>query len=124
MKPGPKPTPIDLKQLQSLCEIQCTDVEIGHFFGIDVSTVERHRARSKEFRETCEKGRAIGRISLRRKQLQAAVDGNPTMLIWMGKQLLGQRDVIATEFSGPEGRPAELNVHHTSARELIASRIA
>lgn len=43
------------------------------------------------------KGRADGRSSLRRMQFQTAEKGNPTMQIWLGKQLLGQRDKIEQE---------------------------
>ena len=37
---------------------------------------------------------ALGRlkVSLRRQQIELAKTGNPTMLIWLGKQLLEQRD--------------------------------
>ncbi len=46
-----------------------------------------------------ERGQQKGLISLRRKQMQAVEAGIPTMLIWMGKQLLGQKD--KQELSGP-----------------------
>lgn len=39
------------------------------------------------------KGFADLKKSLRRKQIERAESGNATMLIWLGKQLLGQRDV-------------------------------
>ena len=32
------------------------------------------------------------KVSLRRQQIELAKTGNPTMLIWLGKQLLEQRD--------------------------------
>jgi hypothetical protein len=41
---------------------------------------------------------------LRRAQWQAAVtDKNPTMLVWLGKQLLGQQDSMVLT--------ADLNIH-------------
>ena len=33
------------------------------------------------------------------------MEGNVTMLIWLGKQRLGQRDRLDAEHSGPEGKP-------------------
>jgi len=33
-------------------------------------------------------------MSLRRAQIKTALDGNPTMQIWLGKQYLGQHDKI------------------------------
>jgi hypothetical protein len=39
-----------------------------------------------------QEGSAIGRTTLRRLQWQKAQTGDSTMLIWLGKQMLGQRD--------------------------------
>lgn len=52
--------------------------------------------------------RGTGKISLRRKQFQTALagKGNVSMLIWLGKQWLGQKD--AAEFSGPDNGPIQL----------------
>jgi hypothetical protein len=41
-----------------------------------------------------ERGKARGRLSLRRAQLKMVEDGNATMGIWLGKNVLGQRDEI------------------------------
>ena len=38
------------------------------------------------------KGRATLKRRLRRKQLELALEGDKTMLIWLGKQMLGQVD--------------------------------
>ena len=46
---------------------------------------------------------------LRTAQLRAALRGNPTMLIWLGKQDLGQREPPrAVEIGGPGGEPMQL----------------
>lgn len=50
-----------------------------------------------EFVEAMEKGRAECRGLIRSKQVELALGGNVTMLIWTGKQLLGQREVKALE---------------------------
>ena len=39
-----------------------------------------------------ERGRHKGRLSVRREQFKLLQAGNATMGIWLGKQLLGQRD--------------------------------
>ena len=41
-----------------------------------------------------DQSRDRGLLSLRRAQIRAALDGNPTMLIWLGKQMLGQKEPI------------------------------
>jgi hypothetical protein len=40
-------------------------------------------------------------------QFKAAEGGNATMLIWLGKQYLGQSDKTQHELSGPGGGPIE-----------------
>ena len=41
-----------------------------------------------------ERGKAKGRISVRRMQMKMLEAGNATMGIWLGKQLLGQTDEV------------------------------
>ncbi|HEX7262220.1 MAG TPA: hypothetical protein VF258_10430, partial [Luteolibacter sp.] len=65
-----------------------TAPEIAAWFGCGLRTVERRMAmRDGEFRRAYEKGFGRLKISLRRQQIEVAKGGNPTMLIWLGKQL-------------------------------------
>jgi hypothetical protein len=48
-----------------------------------------------------ERGKAKGRISMRRAQLRILENGNATMAIWLGKQYLGQTDEIGLNGPGP-----------------------
>tara|TARA_Y100001963_G_C6497774_1_gene316461 strand:- start:167 stop:364 length:198 start_codon:yes stop_codon:yes gene_type:complete len=41
------------------------------------------------------------KIELRKKQWEVAMDGNVQMLIWLGKQYLGQRDTPETKWENP-----------------------
>lgn len=84
---------IDPDQVAKLAQIQCTMVEIAAVLQCSVDTLERR------FAETIKRSREQGHASLKRAQYKAAIDGNVTMLIWLGKQLLGQNDVIHTELS-------------------------
>jgi len=52
----------------------------------------------------------IGRSSLRRMQWKAAENGDKTMLVWLGKQYLGQRDKQETEISGKDGGSLEIKI--------------
>lgn len=92
MPAGRPKAKIDLTQVEALSKLQCTDAELAAFFGVCVATIENHRRRNKKFREACERGKRAGLLSLRRAQMKAALGGNPTMMIWLGKQLLKQRD--------------------------------
>ena len=81
-------------EFEKLCQIQCTIQEISYFFGMTNETIQ---TRVKEhYNETFSvifnQKKEVGRISLRRMQMQVALKGNPTMLIWLGKQHLEQKD--------------------------------
>jgi hypothetical protein len=89
--PGQPEKPINLKQLALLCQMQCTDAEIAAFFSVSTKTIERRKA-NPEFLETMERGQLQGLVSLRQAQFKNALAGNTTMQIWLGKQLLRQRD--------------------------------
>lgn len=90
---------INLAELEKLAAMQCTDEEIAGWFGVSTRTIERRR-KSRVFAETMERGKAKGRISMRRAQLRVLEDGNATMGIWLGKQYLGQSDEFAMNAPG------------------------
>jgi hypothetical protein len=79
---------------EGLCEIQCTLEEIAGVLRVSEDTVERWCERTYElgFADTYKKFSATGKTSLRRQQFELAKKGNATMLIWLGKQYLGQMD--------------------------------
>jgi hypothetical protein len=59
---------------------------------VSPKTVQRRRKDDPAFLSAIEKGAATGRMTLRSAQFKAAIGGNATMMIWLGKQLLGQTD--------------------------------
>lgn len=81
---------IDYEQVVKLAGIHCTQQEIATFLGCSVDTL----LRDEKFCELYKKGLEVGKMSLRRLQWKKAQDGNTTMLIWLGKNLLGQKDKI------------------------------
>ena len=46
----------------------------------------------KVFRDKITKGKAERNMRLRKAQIELALSGNCSMLIWLGKQYLGQKD--------------------------------
>ena len=84
---------VDLVELEKLCSLHCTDEEIAAWFGVSSRTIENLRKQPK-FGEVMARGRAKGRISVRRAQMRLLDGGNSTMGVWLGKQLLRQRDVV------------------------------
>ena len=99
----PKKYNIDTKQIEQLASFGCTNTEMASFFGCSSDLLE------KSYSEYLTKGRDSGKIRLRQYQWAAAKKGNVAMLIWLGKQILGQVDkqeIITTEL--PEGFSVEL----------------
>jgi hypothetical protein len=86
-------TDIDLSELEKLAQLQCTDEEIAAWFNVSTRTIERRRL-EPEFAEVMTRGKARGRISVRRMQMKLLEEGNATMGVWLGKQILGQADQI------------------------------
>jgi hypothetical protein len=95
---APRRTEIDLNELERLCAIQCTDEEIAAWFRVSTRTIERRRL-EPEFAEVMIRGRAKGRISVRRMQMKMLEEGNATMGVWLGKQILGQADQVSLEIN-------------------------
>ena len=103
LKPGPKPKElveatylgipvgrdkkvIDPEEVEKLAGIGCKDSEIADWFGIKQDTLRYN------FADQLTKGREHLKQSLRRAQLSLALSGNAVMLIWLGKNILGQQD--------------------------------
>lgn len=84
----------DWGEFKSLCKLQCTLIEIAGWFKCSEKTIERACKREQEmsFVDYYKKHSQEGKISLRRQQYKKAMEGNITMLIWLGKQMLGQAD--------------------------------
>ncbi len=91
-KKGPPRVKLDLKQVEILAGIQVPDYEIALVLGVSEKTIQRRKADDPAFLSAYEKGRADGRVSLRKWQFELAKARNATMLIWLGKQYLGQTD--------------------------------
>jgi len=120
-KTGPKGpmkpmTEKELEQLINMIRIQCTRDEICDILNMSDTTLNR---RIKEqgiegvdnFEALYKKHQGEGKASLRRAQWKAAQDGNPTMLVWLGKQMLGQKD--KQELSGPDGGAIPVEIKRT-----------
>jgi len=85
---------INFEELKKLCQLQATLEEIAGWFEVSEDTILR-RIKSKykcTFAEYYKKASAGGKISLRREQYRVALTGNTAMLIWLGRQYLGQTD--------------------------------
>ena len=79
-------TPEQEEQIKKLSEIGSTMEEVAYVMGCSRSAL-------RNFTHLVDEGKARGKVKLRRAQYHKAVEeGNPTLLIWLGKQMLGQSD--------------------------------
>ena len=112
---------INLDELERLSALNCTMPELAAFFKIPLRTLEDRFTNDPNVRESIERGREVGKLSIRRKQIQIMNDTNSVpMAIWLGKQLLGQRDKhdVVTE----DRTDSTLNDAVTIIEELLKDR--
>lgn len=72
--------------VKRLSEIHCSLAEISHITGIKEGTLE------KKYKKEIDEGKSQGKMGLRRTQMDKAMDGDPRMLVWLGKQYLQQSE--------------------------------
>lgn len=101
---GGRPRSIDttdnnvMQQIELFGRLCATHEEMANWFECDVRTIERlmksqeDNTQESEFCRVYKKAQAESKTSLRRIQMAKALDGDNTLLVWLGKQLLGQRD--------------------------------
>src|SRR6266403_3131970 len=102
-------TRIDVTELEKLYGMQCTDEEVAAFFNVSTRTIERRR-QARQFHEAMERAKTKGRISVRRALFRLAAAGNIVAAIFLAKNLLGYKDLVSNEHSGPGGQPIEHSV--------------
>lgn len=73
-------------EVLKLAKLWCSYEEIAEWFDIPVETLKYN------FRDLIAKGRSETKQALRRAQIKIALEGNVTMMIWLGKNILGQSD--------------------------------
>lgn len=77
----------DRRLIWKLATMMCTHDEIADAIGVSRQTL------SRKYSDLIDKGRNVGRQSLRRAQFEKAIaDQDPRMLIFLGKQYLNQKD--------------------------------
>lgn len=96
-------TEIDKREFEGCCKILCTKEEICNIFSINEQTLTAwcEREYGMGFCDIYKKLSCDGKKSLRRKQFELA-DTNATMAIWLGKNILGQRDEVQIDHGNNE----------------------
>lgn len=94
---------LDVDLIAKLASIMCSYEEIAMIMNTSVDNLK------KRYKDIIEKGRAEGKKSLRRKQMEVALEkGDVRMLIFLGKNYLDQKDTPTdTESQDPLPWPNE-----------------
>jgi hypothetical protein len=85
---------IDWDEVESLVKAGCSGIEVSAQFGIHHDTLYDRCVKEKKmsWSDYSAKMKAKGDILLHQKQFEVALEGDKTMLVWLGKQRLAQRD--------------------------------
>tara|TARA_R100001510_G_scaffold55446_1_gene59374 strand:+ start:1007 stop:1465 length:459 start_codon:yes stop_codon:yes gene_type:complete len=80
------------EEVAQLSQYHCTNKEMADFYNVPLQTF------MDNFRDIIDKNRIITKQRLRKAQLDLALKGDRVMLIWLGKQMLGQSEnPVSTE---------------------------
>ncbi|WP_131802877.1 hypothetical protein [Mesorhizobium sp. ORS 3428] len=88
-----------LASIRALSQIDATEEEMAAVLGVAASTFREFKKREPEVAEIIERGRAEGRVSLRRTMRRMA-EKNPAMAIFLAKNKLGMADKVDTKNTG------------------------
>ena len=96
---------IDWELVDNLLRAQCTGTEIAGQLGISTDTLYNHCETEKKtnFSAYSQEKKESGKAMLRSMQYQTAMEGDRTLLVWLGKNHLDQTD--KKEITGKDGRP-------------------
>lgn len=87
----------DWRKFDLMCKVDVTKMDIAEAFGCSTESIARivQRERGMTFGSYKTQKAGYARAEILHKQMDLAMNGNPTMLIWLGKNLCGQTDKLA-----------------------------
>jgi len=117
---------IDWKMVDKFFEMYCTGAEVASRLGIAPGTLSKYIEKEKGvlMSDYMQTKREKGHILLREAQLKTALKGNVTMQIWLGKNMLGQKDELKIEqkFDGTLGSALDVFLTSKTPEELEKKR--
>ena len=116
---------LNTQVILALASCACSLDEIAERFNVHRNTIDHNPS----YKEAYNRGIASCKMNLRAKQYKRAMDGDVPMLIWLGKQMLGQKD--KQELTGANGEGVNIVVSYddksqvgTAALSAIVNAIA
>ena len=92
---------IDWEMVIEHIKAQCSATGIASMLGISVDTLyNRCKADNNiDYSAFSDQKKSEGKELLRKKQFEVAMSGDKTMLVWLGKQYLEQKDKTESDIS-------------------------
>lgn len=112
---------VKLQDIEKLAMLQCTHREAAGFLDLRLHEFKKLLRKNLQVAEAWERGQQMGLVSLRRKQM-ALASHNATMAIFMGKQYLGQKDVVTNQHVGADGGPIDIDLSQLGKGDRDALR--
>ena len=125
-RPASAQAAINKDELEKLMRLYPSEKEASDWFDVSYKSLQRFiktnfkcsfvQLRDKSFTKT--------RIAIKRKQIEKALAGNGdnTMLIWVGKQYLGQSDKMEQNLNVEDGAKKKANDTMARLNEIVNDR--
>lgn len=97
-----------IELIEKLATVMSTQNEIASCLNTSVDILT-NKYNKDSFLDAIKKGNEKGKSSLRNAQFKCALRGNATLLIWLGRQYLGQTDKVEGEIEETD-RTVEVKV--------------
>jgi hypothetical protein len=111
--PEPPGSPYSHVAVQEMARAGVPDTDIATLIGVDVKRMRQDADHALKV------GRTQHKLLLRIQQMAGALAGDRTLLVWLGKQSLGQMDKMQAEHTGKDGGPIE----HLHAVKSVRERL-
>lgn len=112
-----KLTERDENQFRLLATAGCTVEEIGAIMEVAPNTIERN----PKISQIIIQGKQNLKMNIRKKQIEVGLAGNPQMLIWLGKNLLGQTERIQVDEN--ENKLIEVKIVDLTSNKLSSDAL-
>jgi hypothetical protein len=110
---------IDWERVNELLEADCEGTEIAAHLGIVPETLYRRCEldHNISFSKYLQEKKAKGNSLLKEKQFEKALSGDSGMLVWLGKNRLGQADKKDLSHTIKDELPFNINLEYRNRKE-------
>jgi len=92
----------EFKRVEEMSTLHCSDWELAYTLGMTVKAWHKYLVFNPDLQTKLNAARARGARGLRAVQMRAALEGNTSMMIWLGRCILGQNKDQSIGSSTPE----------------------